>query len=82
LIVNSFCFFFFRKSVDVNRDKEEAAQRCPDAEVAWEKYNNIIEGVIDAFEGEKGLLLDFHGQVKYLIYLFVKHQKLKDALKL
>ena len=47
----------------MNRDKEEAAQNCADAEAAWEKYHNTVEGIIDAFEGQRGLLLDFHGQV-------------------
>ena len=38
-------------------------QGCVNAEAAWEKYHNTIEGIIDAFEGQRGLLLDFHGQV-------------------
>ena len=38
-------------------------QGCGNAETAWEKYHNTIEGIIDAFEGQRGLLLDFHGQV-------------------
>ena len=64
-----FIFCFFRKSVDVNRDKEEAAQGCPDAEAAWETYHNTIEAIIKTFEGQKGLLLDFHGQVKSFFQL-------------
>ena len=38
---------------------------------AWHTYHNTIEGVLDAFEGERGLLLDFHGQVWICYYSMI-----------
>ena len=69
----------FRKSVDVNRDKDEAAQACPGAEDAWEDYHGTIQEVVDSFGGQRGLLLDFHGQVG-LLHFFPDLSRAKRAL--
>jgi len=53
----------FRQTLDVNREKNEAAQSCPNAEKAYDIYHNKIQSLIDGFTQRKGLLFDIHGQV-------------------
>ncbi len=58
----------YRSTLDVNREKGEAAQSCPNAEIAYEIYHNKIQSLIDGFAQGKGLLFDMHGQVCETIF--------------
>ncbi len=48
----------------MNREINEAAQNCPNAQIAYNNYHNQISSVIRGFTQGKALLIDIHGQVK------------------
>ena len=61
----------------MNREINEAAQNCPNAQIAYNNYHNKISSVIRGFTQGKALLIDIHGQVKIdfgiyssLLYLY------------
>ena len=58
-----------RATVDVNREINEAAQTCSNAEQAYNLYHNKIQSIINGFTQGKGLLFDIHGQVCNNIFL-------------
>ncbi len=52
-----------RQTLDVNREINEAAQTCSNAEQAYTLYHNQIRSIINGFTQGKGILFDIHGQV-------------------
>jgi len=50
-----------RSKLDTNREMEDAAQSSESQE-AWRQYHGAIKKAKESFNGESGLLLDFHRQ--------------------
>ena len=68
----SWSWFPYRGHVDANRDKPEGTQACPQAETAWDKYHRTVDEAVKSLGGQRGLLLDFHGQVSgNFLWIFV-----------
>jgi len=51
-----------RAKLDANRDIVDAAQNSKEAQEAWREYHGAIKKAKESFNGEPGLLLDFHRQ--------------------
>ncbi len=67
-----FLIIILRATLDVNREKNEAAQSCSNAEQAYDIYHNTIKSVINGFTQGKGVLFDIHGQVWNTIFVQLK----------